>query len=351
MNLSFQCLGQPDTLSKVVLEKKDKVYCNPSLEGQGPSKGVILSYLRVFDSEISSESTDPEIGDAENTMERNNFLTFKAKIPIWNKPNLKILLGFRYDYQEFVFQNDTLGYDLYKNLEQKHLKTIGGGVNVLKSFNETSYLLVGLRGDLNGDYTVDELPTIDFLKVSFGAIYGRKPCPTRTHGFGLYYSYTFGRQRVLPAFLYNNTFSKHWGVELLLPSEAKLRYNFNRNTLLYLGAEVDGASYNLVFKKPPLNNRDNLQLRRSVLIGSLEFNREIYDFIWFGISAGIMQPISIKVVEENDRGTRISFKNGIKIISSDPLIDNQLATAPFVRISLFLVPPRKIENKILNPKS
>lgn len=346
--INFSTSAQIDT---VLVDNGEIKYCNPKLEGMGPSKGIQLTYERAFDASITSVAEDPAIGNASGTVRRNNFFQFEGKLPVINKPSFKFLVGWDYSYQEFVFVTDEgLDYPLYTNIQQKHLKTIGLNVSSLKSIGEFNYIVFQIRGDLNGDYSVDQLPTADFFKASVTAMYGIKRCPTKTHGYGLYWSYSFGRQRILPAFLYNNTFNKSWGIEMVLPAFAKLRYNINRSTLFYLGAQVNGASYNLVFDNPPLRELEDVQLRKSGLRYFLEFNREIYDFIWFGLSAGLEQNLNFSLTEERNRGTRISFKEGIQILPSEQLIESRIAPMPYISASLFIVPPRKLEQKILNAR-
>jgi hypothetical protein len=352
-HLLINLKAQDNQENRIEIDTAAKIFCDPKLEGMGPSKGVVVSYQRLFNQKVTTTSRVPEIGSASGKILRNNQLEVKVKIPFYNKPALKLLLGLNYEYQEFVFDSKNVDpqFELYNNLQQRHLKTIGASINGLKSFDEFHYMLFQVKGDLNGDYSADDLPTIDFLKGSVTAIYGIKKCVTKTYGFGLTYGYTFGRQNLIPVFLYNYTWNKRWGAELLLPAEARIRYNFNRSTLLYAGAEVDGASYNLKFENPPLSNIRNAQLRRSNIKGVVEFDREIHDWLWFGVSGGVMQPVSFKITEEGEKGSHLSFKDGIHWVKSDPLIDNEVGIAPFINVALFVVPPRKLENKLLAPRN
>lgn len=338
--------AQTDT---VVYPGKSQSYCNPRLEGMGPSKGVVISYQRACNIGVTSNSQDTSlIESAKGTILRNNIFTFKAKFPVWNRSSFKLLTGVLYQYQEYIFDSSATDYPLYQNLQQKHLKSIGIYLDVLKSLNERQYIAGQVQVALNGDYSSEMLPNSKYLKFSFAGLYGIKTCATKTYGIGLYYNYTFGRQTFLPTILYNNTFNRHWGVEILLPSQAKLRYNINMQTLFYFGADVHGAAYNLTFNNPPLKGLPNLQLRRSVVQFDLEFDREIYDFLWFGITGGIMQPISFNLAQQNSRGVRLSFHKGISIKRSQSLVRNSATAAPFIQAMLFLVPPRKWANKILN---
>ena len=127
-------------------------------------------------------------------------------------------------------------------------------------------------------------------------------------------------------------------LRLQLPANAKMYYKFNTKTLLYFGYELDGANYQLQFTNPLLlTDKKSLQLRRSVVKVALELEREIYDFIWFGIATGIQQPISLNVTD---------IKNGGLFTKSDHLFRNNVALDPFANVSLFFVIPRKL-NKIL----
>lgn len=312
-----------------------RVFCNPSLVGMARSKGVVLLYERTLDSRITSTSPDPSIGNGTAMVERNNKLDIKIKIPVWNRPGLKIIFGLKYFFEEFNFDMaEGLSYPLYENLQDKNLKSTGININVLKPLNETQYLAFRFNADLNGDYSADEFARSSFLKYSFAAIYGWKTCETRTAGFGAYYSYTFGRRSLYPVFVYANTFSTKWGIEALLPAGLKVRHNISEKTLLYLGYEIEGNAYHIKIDNPPLANYPSLELRRSTIRFSLDFEQEIHDWLWFGITAGIRQPLSMNLAREaSSRG--------------ENLIENDLALAPFFNANIFIVPPRTLENKIL----
>lgn len=324
--MCYPSFGQKDSARK---------FCNPSLEGMARSKGFSILYERVLDSRITATSADSSIGNGSAIIRRNNKFDFKLRLPVWNRPGLKVILGFRYFFEEFNFESPQgLEYALYQNLEDKNLKSIGGNLNILKPLTEIHYLIFRFNADLNGDYRAEEFPKSSFLKYSVAAIYGWKRCPTRTAGFGIYYSYTFGRRSIYPVIVYANTFNKRWGIEALLPASLKLRRNFSEKTLLYLGYEIEGNSYHIKMNDPPLSNYPSLELRRSNIRFTLDFEQEIHDWLWFGITGGLRQPISLNLAEE--AGMR-----------GDNIITNELSAAPFFNASIFIVPPRTLENKLL----
>jgi hypothetical protein len=323
---NYDCLSQKDSTRK---------FCNPSLEGMARSKGFSILYERALDAKITSTSEDTSIGNSSATIGRNNKFDFKLKIPVWNRPGFKVVIGFKYYFEEFNFNSpEGLSYPLYQNLEDKNLKSIGGNINILKPLNETKYLGFRLNGDLNGDYNAKEFGKSSFLKYSIAAIYGWKKCETKTVGIGIYHSYTFGKRSFYPVLAYANTYSKHWGIEALLPASFKVRHNVTEKTLFYAGYEVEGSAYHLRIDNPPLSQYKSLELRRSNIRFTIDFEQEIYDFLWFGITAGLRQPISLNLSKE------ASARN-------EDLITNKLALAPFFNASIFIVPPRTLENKIL----
>jgi hypothetical protein len=354
----FSLSAQSDSAGETVGVRPK--YCNPTVEGMGPSKAASILYERAGNANITSVSRDTSIGNDLATIRRNNRFNIDLKIPVINKPNLKIIAGLRYFYEEFTFKRslnfsdtkslDFSDYALYRNLENKHLKSIGTNISILKSRNETKYWVARLMADLNGDYTNERFPKSSFLKVSFAFLYGQKKCKTKTTAAGLYLNYSLGRQSVFPVFLYNNTFSKHWGVEALAPAYIKGRYNFSDKALLYFGYEVEGASYNLFINNPEMAKYSSLQLRRSTIRYEVQLEKEITKFIWISISGGLRQTLNFNVTTKNDKPGSLSFHNGIQLVKGDPLIRNTLAPAPFINVSVFAVVPKVLLNKIVYTK-
>lgn len=202
-------------------------FCNPKLEGMQRSKGFNISYERVFTSSLQSTSTDTSIGNSVSKIRTNNKFDIFLRLPVWNRPGLKIVWGARYYFEEFNFvQPENIAYDLYRNLNDKNLKSLGSNINVFKPLDEINYIGARFLIELNGDYNSNNLTKSSFIRYSFAVLYGRKTCQTRAVAFGIYYSYTFGRRSIYPVLTYNNTFNKKWGIESILPANFKIRRNF-----------------------------------------------------------------------------------------------------------------------------
>ena len=171
-------------------------------------------------------------------------------------------------------------------------------------------------------------------------LYGWRKSMNLTYGVGAQLGYALGRQRIYPAFLYNQTFNSKWGIEALLPANADLRYNASERSLWYGGVSVDGASYNINVKDIGVPAYETLELRRSEIRGRIRWEREIYDFLWLGAEAGYRRNLNFNAFEKDADDGFIFAKN------EDPVIENRLKGAAIFSLEIFLVPPRRfLKNK------
>jgi len=116
----------------------------------------------------------------------------------------------------------------------------------------------------------------------------------------------------------------------MLPKSIAIRYTPKPEAYLLLMTEVTGASY--FIKNQPIDGYGKLTFQRSTLEAKLIFEREIYDFIWFGLSAGYNIPLNLYLSEP-----RASRKDGLIILDAE--------ISPIFSFSLFLVVPKKIHYK------
>ncbi|WP_161889892.1 DUF6268 family outer membrane beta-barrel protein [Pontibacter russatus] len=302
-------------------------YASPSVTGMGRSRGVVVGYERLPQFDVDSESDDPRVGNGSAHVRRNNQFFMRSLAPLMNRPQTKLILGIGYSIEEFNFDELTNGsYPLYSYLEDRDLKSLGLQLAYLHSIDERRFYLIRIKGDLNGDYTRDDINIADYLKTTIDLAYGWKKSPDYVIGVGAQLGYTFGRKSIYPGILYNRTFNPKWGVESIFPANARLRYNANEKTLFYAGYRLEGASYNLYASEPPLSEFGDLELRRTDIKGLVRMEREIYDFLWFAVEGGFRQYYRNRVYD--------------KVGSRDELIHNDLAGAGYIGVELYLVPPR-----------
>ncbi|GGE99383.1 DUF6268 family outer membrane beta-barrel protein [Hymenobacter cavernae] len=318
-------------------------FATPSVVGQGPSKGLVAHIERLTDFSIKSETKNGPPNTANATVTKNSRAFIKGYIPAWNRPHLKVILGINYDREEFQF-NKPDNSVFFRNLEDKGLKVLGAQLAVIRPVDDVHWYIARVKGELNGDYTASELDVEDYLKMSGEFIYGWKRTKYFAWGVGLQLSYTFGRQSVYPVILYNRTFNERWGVEALFPARVSFRYNVSDKTLLFGGYTVDGMNYNIKLRQPLPNGMQTLILRETEFKPRLRLEREIYDFLWFGLEAGYRYNASFNTFDDEGNSGFSLFRKGTR----PRIIDNTLGGAPYASIELFLVPPRKFLNKTLN---
>ncbi|WP_207434206.1 DUF6268 family outer membrane beta-barrel protein [Sabulibacter ruber] len=303
---------------------------NPSVLGQGKSKGVIIRYERLPRFGMHSRGQQSTVEDARADVLRSNRFEFKAYAPLVNNPHFKLVLGGGYFLEEFNYKEpETQQYPLYQRLEDKNLRSLDGQLVMLKPLNHKNYIIFRVKGELNGDYGKnDKISLTRYLRTSMEAIYGWKKSPYLSFGVGVQLGYAFGRQTIYPALLYNRTFNDKWGVEAIFPANVTFRRNFSEKSLLYMGYRIDGATYNINIDTPPFNQYETVELRKSEIKGRLRWDREIYDFLWFGLETGYRYNHRFNVYDGRRR-------------DANPLIETHIKDAVFFNVELFLVPPRR----------
>lgn len=331
---------RPDSTNGTVAPRVEepvskKEFANPSVIGMGKSKGIIVNYEWQPNFGITSVSQNPSVGNKEGEVRRNNKFDLRLYAPLFNNPHFKMIAGFNYAFEEFNFKYPLPEYPFYKNIEDKNLKSISGQVVMLRPINEQNFYLVRFKGELNGDYTSKEVAVPDYLKTTVEFLYGWKKSPSYSYGFGAQLGYALGRRRIYPAFLFNRTFNPKWGIEAILPANADIRYNQSERSLWFAGFSVDGASYNINVRNIATPAFETLELRRSEIRARVRWEREIYDFLWFGVEAGYRENLNFNAFEKEANDGFIFGKR------EEPIIENTLKGAALFNVEIFLVPPRR----------
>lgn len=332
LGAGFESFAQDST-------RLDKEFANPGVNLMGPSKGLILRYERQFDYKFNSTGKEDGIPDQNAQINKSNIAEIKAYIPVWLRPHFKVVFGVSYAREEFNFEDhkEIKEYAYHNNLEEKGLKSLASQLVFLRPVDERHYFLIRVKGELNGDYTSKEFGLKDYFKSSAEAIYGWKKTPDFSWGIGVQLGYTFGRQSIYPAILYNRTFNNRWGLEALFPAKARMRYNQSQSSLWFVGYNVEGSSYNLKMTDPVIiSNKDgvtqelrNIELRHNDLKAYLRWEREVLRFLWIGAEGGFRYNVAYD-----------AFRQGSK--NTERLISSNVNGAPYAAFEIFLVPPRKI---------
>ena len=319
-----------------------KTFANPSVLGQGPSKGLIVRYERLPQFNVGTTAQVVGLPAYNGAATKNARLSIKGYIPAVNHPHLKVIVGLSYEREEFKFSQLGQDNELVNNIEDKGLKSTAVQLAVIRPVDAVHWYLVRVKGELAGDYTSSELTKKDYLRTSAEAFYGWKRSPRFSWGLGFQYGYTFGRLSFYPAVIYNRTFSDRWGVEALFPARVLLRYNASPTSIFYTGYGVDGLNYIVHLNRAPLVRRtetgqpdpaktplQTLELRQIELKYRLRYERELLSFMWLGAETGYRYNYAFDAFDRTNADRE-------KIISA------AFGGVPYFSLELFLVPPRKL---------
>ena len=312
---------------------KETGYCNPSVIGLPRAKALIIKYEQQPAYKIISTGKLGNFGNSEGSLKRNRRWDFRLRFPIYNKPSLTIAAGIKYTHEEFRFNNIVSnGYHFYNELEDRSLKSLGLHFYVVKPTKSNKYFILRASFDLNGDYDSKYFPVKDFLKFSITPLIGWKKSENLSYALGFSYGYTFGRPLIFPVLSINKNFNCNFGIESVLPVSIKLRYTKNEKNYFYTGFELSGASYRLNSAGTSFSDYNKLHLFRSELRYTVNYEREIHDWLWFGAEAGVRHSFNFNLTN-GPRGR------------SDVIINNKLRDAPVMNASIFIVPPRGLLKK------
>lgn len=182
--------------------------------------------------------------------------------------------------------------EVFKNALSKGLRTVGLNATAFKPLDDKHFLILSAMGDFSGNFGWKILDTLlPKPTFTFAALYGWKKSETFMWAIGATQTWRGGERLYIPLLLLNKTFNDKWGLEMLLPARAHLRYNFSPQSLLLGGFEIEGNSYRIgkgdvAFLNSSSQPVDYLELRRSELKFRLMYEQKITGFIWLSAQAG-----------------------------------------------------------------
>ena len=275
-------------------------YCTQKVRFLSPTKLISLGYewQAPFDMKFTYK------GDAgDQSFKEQNVRFFGGARGQFNAPvisNNRFILNVGANYYESALSfekseakinphpyNEALGSALTKGL-----RTVGLNVTAFKPLDEKHFLILSALGDFSGNFgwnTLDkQLPKPTY---TFAALYGWKKSENMMWAIGATQTWRGGEKLYIPLFLMNKTFNDKWGLEILLPARAHLRYNFSPQSILLGGFEIEGNSYQISKNEFAFVNTkggaiDQLELRRSELKFRLMYEQKITGFIWLSVQAG-----------------------------------------------------------------
>lgn len=315
-------------------KKVKRAYCKCTINGLPRGKAFSIKYEYRPNFKMSTTDKTGTYGDSKGQIKNNGRLEVKLKIPVINKPYLSIIAGFKYNKEEYNFENiSNQSNPLYKSLEDRALRSIGANITVLKPMRSNKFWVLRVNANLNGDYGSKNVKTSSYLKFSVSPALAWRKNDDLSYAVGITYSNSFGRSLVFPTVALNYNLNDRWNIESILPLFLKFRYGFNENFYWYNNIEIDGASYRLNNTDTMLSHYHSLHLHRSEVKVSSSIEKQLVGWLWAGFEVGGVHNFSYNLTNSASGSSNIIFKNKIR--------DRFLISA-----SIFLVPPKRLYRKV-----
>lgn len=267
-------------------------------------------------------------GEFQNVdFERNHLIEAELTLPVIFTKKFKLLAQLRH-------KSEYLNLGEIEGVYEKDLILKNTGVIFLYKLKLNEQLFLG--GHFGGALKTDQYQFQRFssiLDYNSSIVFGKENRQRNGRiAFGVILGNSLGRFQIAPLFIFDHQFNSKWMVQMKLPKELMLRRILKSDNFYFLGSiEATGASYFLSDDIYPGAN--DIEFRRTAIEFKLGIEKEIHDWLWFGVDAGITQPLRSSLVNAGDP-SRNSFH------------DFGHHFTPFVNLSLFAVPPRKLFNKM-----
>lgn len=312
-------------------------YATQKVRRLSPTKLISVGYEMQFPfkadfylQDASGKKDDKQVAPESANITRFGGLRWSANVPVISTNKMIINLGANYYESQITFEKNAETTIGMQPALVSGLRT--GGVNAVmfKPLDEVHYIIGSVQTDWNGNFTwnnfQDNFPA---PTLTVGALYGWKRNENFMWALGATQTWRGGEKLYLPLLLYNRTYNDRWGLEILLPARAHVRYNFSTGTLLMAGFEVEGNSYQLRgnFTTSTGRNLQTLELRRSEIKPRLVFEQRLFGFFWLSAQVGYRYNYKFNMSEAR------SSNRGVFIYRSD------LGNPLYAAISINLVSP------------
>lgn len=275
-------------INNVVIETSPAL-CSPGVINRSPGKGASFTYSFNGDYKLRSP-------DAENPskVKRDERFDYKLKIPVFNSPRFKFLIGLQYTLERYHFDKIIPeNYPLFRRLNETDLKNTGIAAYAVCPINHKYYTSFRLSANWQGDYKT--FATLDnrFAVYRLAGVLGVKKRDNLEYGIGFMVNKGFINNSVVPFGFYNQTFDEHWGIEATLPTSIKLRYNLSEKSMFLVGSEFSSQTYAMIVYEPSANpyvvngiEKAPYHYQRGSLDAVATFYQQLTGWTWIQVKCG-----------------------------------------------------------------
>jgi hypothetical protein len=326
-------------------EGQNKTFCNPKIFDLSPARFVSIVWDQQLPYQMKLSQIGDFAGDSTNVISNESAnvnstagLRVFANIPVISSSKFLWQLGMNYWNVKYSFSDinaplpdSSVIYQIKKN----GLTTAGLHTTLFKPLNDKQFILAQFSADLNGAYTLSTMQGLKYTRYSAAILWGKRPNDRKQWAIGLSRTYRAGEPNIVPIIMYNWTSpGRKWGTEILFPARAHVRKNFTARSLILAGYELEGQSYRITGVTLPLNKE--LEIRRGELRFRMEYQRQIWGFIWGSIQAGYRYDYSFHADYTEKDGS--DFFRGFFGTQNYAML-NELGGAAYFNVGIHLVSP------------
>ena len=293
-------------------------YCTQKVRFLSPTKLISVG----FEAQMPFKASFPleeQFKDKNQIPDRNQSVTFfggarwAANAPVISNNKFILNVGASY-YESYIrFKEGEVINNNYerqiKSALSRGLRTMGINVTAFKPLDDKHFLIGSLISDFNGNFGWNTMQDAFPMPTwTFAVLYGWKRNDNTMLAFGATQTWRGGEKLYVPLLMYNKTFNDRWGLEILAPARAHVRYNFSASSLLLLGYEIEGNSYRLFRGQENFESGSGggrfLEIRRSEIKPRIIFEQKLMGFIWLSAQVGYRYNFKFGITEDrsSERG-------------------------------------------------
>lgn len=301
--------------------------CQPGVVNKSPGKGASITY--TFNP--AYRMLPPDAAD-KSKVHRNERLGASLKIPIINRPKFKALVGLGYSMERYHIQEqETERYPLFKRMNDADLKNAGIAAYFFRPLNHKYYVSMRVSANWQGDYGKFVSFQNKYAVYQTAGIFGVKKREDLEFGAGLLFRHGYNGASFAPFGFYNQTFNRHWGIESVLPSSVRIRYNFKEGSMALVGADLSGQNY-------VLNVNENITL--PVNTGEKRLSLHHFNRSSLELTASYYQHLSGWLWVQLKTGYAFNINTKAKDLPASTTFDLRPSNSLVGTISFFLSPPK-----------
>ncbi len=273
-----------------------KRYCNQKVLNQVPQRILSLGFENQGSFIMPGVRSGLALSTQDVRVNQVSAIKAQANIPVISNTKIIWQLGANYWSSNYSIENPGRN-SFAQELDTRAMTTTGITTTIFKPLNEKNFIIFQASGDMNGFYQRFSEITSDAFTFSGALIYGWKTSDKNMIGAGISRTYRAGQLLHIPVLLWNKAFNDRWGMELLLPARAHLKYNISTSNILQIGFELEGNQF---FMNLPNSPTGKVFVQRGEFKPRVMWDKKLSGFVWLSAQAGLRYNWRFDVMNQHD---------------------------------------------------